>query len=100
MTIEVFTSLHGVRSELRINEDSVEVKRTQRVDGIIDEFRRQSENINRKADMRVAARVPIETYMSWKQEWKRQHADRWDWKTFLAQRINNPDFKFLRNQKL
>lgn len=100
MTIEVFNSLHGVRSEVRINEDSIEVKRSQRVDQIIDGFREQSENVNRKAAMRIGARIPIETYMSWRQEWARQHADRWDWKTFLAQRINNPDFKFLRNQKL
>jgi hypothetical protein len=100
MTVEVFHSLHGVRSEVRINEDSIEVKRSQRVDQIIDGFRQQSEHMNRKADTRIGARIPIETYMAWKHEWKRQHADRWDWKTFLAQRINNPDFKFLRNQKL
>lgn len=100
MTRDVFWSPHGVRSELRVNEDSIEIKRTQRVDRIIDGFREQSETVNRRAQARIGARVPIDTYMSWRQEWQQHHADRWEWKTFLAQRINNPDFKHLRNQKL
>lgn len=98
--VETFTSVNGVRSEVRINDDSIEVKRTQRVDKIIDGFRHQSENINRKSSMRIGARIPVETYWSWHDEWRRHHSDRWEWKTFLVQRLNNPDYKFLRNQKL
>lgn len=98
--IEVFHSLHGVRSEVRINDDSIEVKRTQRVDHILDGFREQSETVNRKAAGRIAARIPIETYHAWRDEWRKNHSDRWEWTTFLASRLNNPDFKKLRNQKL
>lgn len=101
MSVEVFTSLHGVRSEVRFNDDeTIEVKRTQRVDRIVDGFRQESETINRKASGRIAARIPIDTYMAWKQEWKQRHADRWDWTTWLASRLNDADYKYLRNSNL
>lgn len=98
--VEVFETLHGVRSEVRINDDSIEVKRTQRVDRIIDGFRQQSETPNRRAASRIGARVPIETYNAWRDEWRRHHADRWEWPTFLVMRLNDSDYKYLRNQKL
>jgi hypothetical protein len=98
--IETFVSPSGVKTEMRVEDDGIVVKRTQRVDHIIDSLREQSETVNRKASGRIGARIPIETYMNWKAEWKRHHADRWEWKTFLVMRLNDADYKYLRNQTL
>jgi hypothetical protein len=100
MTDTVIWSPYGVRTEITHDDDGMTVKRTQRVDKIIDSLRHDSENVNRKAAGRIGARIPIETYYAWRDEWKKKHADRWEWPTFLAQRINNPDYSKLRNQKL
>lgn len=100
MLKQTFVSGDGVKSEVIWNNDSAEVRTSQRVDGIIDEFRRDSENINHKAAGRLAARIPTELFYRWRKEWRDQHSDKWEWRTWLAMRLNSPDYSHLRNQKI
>ena len=87
-------------SEVHFNEDdTIDVKRTQKVDWI-DSFRHESEFINRKAQGRIAARVPMDLHLAWVREWKEKHSDKWELQTFLAMKVNSPDYKHLRNQTL
>lgn len=43
-----------------------------------------------------AARIPTTIYYQWKQEWQKQHADKWTWHTYLAMKINNRDYAEFR----
>lgn len=81
------------------NDDTVDIQRTQRVDWL-DSFRHESENINTKAAGRIAARVPMDLHLSWVREWQENHSDKWELKTYLAMKVNSPDFKKFRNQTL
>ena len=90
----------GVKTDIHFEDGSMAVKRSQYIGNMVDEFRHLSENQNRRAQGRIAARVPLQLYWKWREEWERGHSDKWEWKTFFAMKINNPDYKFLRNSKL
>ncbi len=100
MADTVIWSPNGIKTEVTHDDTGIVVKRTQRVDTIIDSLRHDSEHVNRKAAGRVAARIPLSTLWEWKDEWRKKYADKWEWTTFMAMRINNPDYSKLRNQKL
>lgn len=81
------------------NDDTVDIARHQKVDWL-DQFRHESEYINKKAAGRIAARVPMDLHLSWVREWREKHSDKWELKTFLSMKVNNSEFKKFRNQTL
>lgn len=58
--------------------------------------RDRAEGHNPHAIGRHAARVPLTLLESWRQDWKRNHKDKWEWSTFLAMKLNSADYKHLR----
>ena len=44
----------------------------------------------------LAARIPADLYAKWRKDWRTNHADKWLWKTFLAQKLNSRDWLKLR----
>jgi len=87
------------------NEDSgighLETIQSGRINGkIVDEFRSDSASRNQFAQGRLAARIPITVYNSWRKEWRSNHSDKWEWTTWLTMRLNSNDYAYLRNQKL
>ena len=64
------------------------------------EFRAQGRHPNRAAHGRLAARIPITLYQTWKKDWKMNHSDKWTWKTFLSQKINNRDYSHLKTNEM
>lgn len=97
---EYHMSPGGVLTKYSIEDGHAHLQETQNIGNMLDEFRHQSENINTKAQGRLAARIPLMQYNDWQRDWKRNHADKWEWKTYLASKLNSPDFKHLRNSKL
>ena len=53
---------------------------------------------NVQSNLRHAARIPINLYMGWRKEWMQKARDTYDWKTYLAMKLNSTDFKRLRIQ--
>lgn len=90
----------GVHKKLYFEDGKLVVKREQDLGNMLEHFRHQSENINRKAFGQVAARVPTLLYWRWREEWEKKHADKWEWKTYFAMKLNSGDYAKLRNQKL
>lgn len=96
----VFDGANGVNTEAVFSDDSIEFRDTQNIGNMVEEFRRDSENINKRAAGRIAARVPLVLHNQWVQEWREKYADKWELGTFLAMRVNSYDYSYLRNQKL
>ena len=97
---DIFKGADGVHTETVWREDGIEFRNHQDIGNMVEEFRRESENVNRRAAGRLAARIPLVVYNDWKNEWRTKHSDKWDWQTFLAMRVNSYDYSYLRNQKL
>lgn len=53
---------------------------------------------NRKAQGRLAARIPITLWSEWRKEWRTKYRQYSTWQTFLAIKINNRDYSYLRTQ--
>lgn len=51
---------------------------------------------NSAKGMKLAAQIPINTYMAWKKEWREKYRQYMTWQTFEAMKINNSDHKNLR----
>ena len=39
-------------------------------------------------------------FYKWKKEWKENHADRWEWKTYLAMKVRDRDYDKLRTSEM
>ena len=64
---------------------------------ILDEAHRLRNTEQRKgAALRHAATVPINLYQGWRKEWRRKYSDKWEWRTYLAMKLNSPDYAYLR----
>lgn len=101
MTRDVMRNADGSVTELLWDDDGVTINQRQRVDHIMDGFRHETDlGHNARSAGRLAARVPLVTHMEWVNDWKANHSDKWDLKTFLAMKINSSDFKKLRNQRV
>lgn len=81
------------------NDDTVDVHRHQEVNWL-DQFRHESESPNKLANGRLAARIPMDLYLSWVREWREKHSDSFTQQTYLAMKINSNEFKHFRNQKI
>lgn len=67
------------------------------VQSILDQNQRdRSLGHNPKAMGRHAARVPLPLLETWRQEWRANHADKWEWSTYLAMKLNSRDYSHLR----
>lgn len=96
-----FVSNSGIVTNVHWDDDGADFEYVQRVDNIIDSFKAETDlGHNRLAAGRLAARVPITTHLSWVNEWREKHADKWELKTFLAMKVNSSDYSKLRNQKI
>ena len=99
MSKDTFQNLDGSTTIAHWDDKGVTVEHKQRVDHIMDGFREESAmGHNKIAAGRLAARVPITTHFEWVREWQENHSDKWELKTYLAMKVNSPDFKKLRNQ--
>jgi hypothetical protein len=45
----------------------------------------------RGAQFQHAARVPVNTYMAWKKEWREKWSDTYTWPTFEIMKLNSRD---------
>jgi len=100
---DVFVSSAGVVTEAIWDDEGVTLKTSQRVDPIIDNFRRLSEmGHNTKAVGRLAASVPVDIHNRWVKEWRDtcQRAGTLTLKEFLAVKINSSEGAVFRNQRI
>lgn len=51
---------------------------------------------NRNAHGRLAASIPIGLYNKWRKEWRERGRDNWEWRTFLAMKLNSREWAFLK----
>lgn len=93
----VQTVLHMNGDEM-VTQDVINGRRMQTF--LDDNQKLRREGVNSKAQGRLAARIPITLYTSWRREWERKYKQDWTWKTYLATKVNNRDYsKFLTGVK-
>lgn len=100
---DVFVSSAGIVTEAIWDDEGVTINTRQRVDPIIDTFRKLSDiGPNRKAAGRIAASVPLDVHMKWVREWENtfKRAGTLDLKAFLAMKINSSEGAPFRNQRI
>lgn len=92
----------AVENVVSFNDDGEMVARDimsgERVQSLLDNnaYLRNHATVNRKAQGRHAASIPITTWHEWRKEWKAYHSDKWTWQTYLAGKLADPDYALLR----
>lgn len=90
---------NGTISEVYVSDDEIvtrDVMPAKNVQSILDvNHERRADGLNRKANGRLVASIPIPVYHEWKKEWTQANKPvKWD--VFLKAKLNDPDNKFLR----
>lgn len=91
---------NGTRTEIYVGEKEIVTRDTMDAQPIIDEnaaLRNHGGKMGRNGYL--AAQIPITIYVEWRKDWKRNHSDKWEWKTYLAQKLNSKDWLKLRTME-
>lgn len=100
---DIYDGASGVRTVVHWDENGADFEYIQRTDQIVDNFQELSSGgHNKSAHGQLAATIPLVTYFEWQREWERDYKSVgvMDFDTFIMSRLNSPDFKKLRNQRL
>lgn len=89
------------QTRIHMHSDQLVVSHSQDVEPILreNELARRIQQ-SRHSPMRLAASVPILEYQRWRREWRERHADRWTWQTYLAMKLNSPDYQKFRTEDM
>lgn len=96
------TSPTGVQHSIEIDDDgnsftAVEYTPTRVENEILDSCAAMRSVSQRNGGgLRHAGRIPINTYMQWKKEWREKYAQDFTWPTFEAMKLNSRDNQHLR----
>lgn len=96
--VDLGQNWNGTRSVIYVGDNQIVTKDYQDVQPILDNNARlRAQNGNRQGRNGTwVADIPITLLWEWKKDWRRNHSDKWEWKTFLAQKINSRDYLKLR----
>ena len=91
----------GVQHSVEIDHDGdsmllIEHTPTLVEQSILDENQRMRSLVQRRSNFQLAAKIPILTYNMWKQEWRKDYADKYTWSQFEVIKLNNRDNSKLR----
>lgn len=96
-------SVGGFSTDIHWNNDGSADLQHKQDKSVIDKelqlFQHASEHYA-KRNMRHAARVPLVLYWQWKDEYRKTAHQDLTWQQFLKRKINDPEFKKIRNQLL
>ena len=92
----------GVQHSIEIDHDgdsftAIEFTPTHVEDEILDECAKLRGLAQTKGRaFQLAAKIPFNTYIAWKKEWREKYVDTWTWPTFEAMKLNNRDYGKMR----
>lgn len=69
------------------------------IQAILDENHRRRQlgrKPNSLARGRLVASVPATVHYEWVKDWKTRHRDKWTWETYVAMKLNDRNYKYLR----
>ncbi len=86
----------GVIHSVEIDHDgggfyAVEHTPTSVENKILDECAKMRSLHQRRSAFQHAAKIPINTYMQWKKEWRQHYAEVFTWQTFEVMKLNSRD---------
>jgi hypothetical protein len=92
-----------IQNVISVNDDELitrDIMAGHHVQAILDSNKRvRNDNAyNKKAQGRLAARIPLPVYHMWSKEWKASRSQYMTWQTFLAAKINSRDYSYLKTQ--
>src|SRR5574343_1131045 len=91
----------GTEREIWIGDNEIITQHKERVDPLLDQNQRiRNAGAARRNGMHHVASIPMTVFYKWKKEWKEHHADRWEWKTYLAMKVRDRDYDKLRTSEM
>ncbi len=92
--IDLGQNWNGTRSVIHLGESELVVKDVQDVSPIIANNERMRAHNGKRMGKNgyLAAEIPVTVLYEWKKDWRRNHSDKWAWKTYLAQKLNSRDY--------
>ncbi len=93
---DVGENWNGTRSKLYVSDDALVIQDEMDAQPIIDANAEMRNGAGMGRNGYLAARIPVTIYYEWRKDWRRNHSDKWEWKTYLAQKLNSKDWLKLR----
>ena len=89
---------NGTHSRIYVGDSEIVVQDVQDAQPILDDNARMRAQAGRSMGRNgyLAASIPITIYHEWRKDWRKNHSDKWEWKTYLAQKLNSKDWLKLR----
>lgn len=99
-TYDLGLNPNGTRTKIHVSDNEIVAQDWQDAQPILDSnaaMRSSGAKMGRNGYL--AAEIPITIYVEWRKDWKRNHSDKWEWKTYLAQKLNSKDWLKLRTME-
>ena len=92
--IDLGQNVNGTRTEIYIGEKEIVTRDVQDIAPIISSNAqlRAHNGKNMGRNGYVAAEIPITVFQEWRKDWRKNHSDKWEWKTYIAQKLNSRDY--------
>lgn len=88
-------------SQIWVGSDEIRTIETMDAQPILDQNQRlRSAGVAHRKGMRHVATIDRITYHNWRKEWKQRHADKWEWKTWLAMKLRDRDYSKFRTSDM
>ena len=95
------TNSWGIESQIWIGENEIITTQKENVSPLLDLNQRlRNGEADRKKSLRHVASIPLTTYYAWRKEWKKSHAYKWEWKTWMSMKLRDRDFSKLRTSDM
>lgn len=100
---EILSDNGVIQNHIHVNDDELvcrDVMPGHHVQTILDlnKATRNDQLFNRAAEGRLAARIPLPLYTEWRKQWRETRRQHCTWQTFLAAKINDRNYSYLRAQ--
>lgn len=95
-TFDLGENWNGTRSKIHVDNDSLVIQDVMDAQPILDANARMRSQGQRMKSGYLAASIPVTIYYEWRKDWKMNHSDKWEWKTYLAQKLNSREWLKLR----
>ena len=91
------TNANGNEVEMHISENQIVTVERQNVAPLFNQNKRLlNDGGGRAKGMWHIGSVDSVTYHNWRKEWRANHSDKWEWKTWVTMKLRDRDFSKYR----
>lgn len=88
---------YGVTNRLLWDDNGVTHITTQDVEPVLDHNQRlRNAILNPRSQIKPVASIPHVVHNRWRSEWEKEHSRHFTWPTYLAMKLNDRSYKYLK----